>query len=78
MHKFINYKFDAFAMISERRANDDDNIICLPFNLYTLKNKKKSDRNVFDNSFSLSAYSARRRDKRTVNSKKATENCMTS
>lgn len=41
MHKFINYKFDAFAMISERRANDDDNIICLPFNLYVLKNKKK-------------------------------------
>lgn len=41
MHKFINYNFDAFAMISERRANDDDNIICLPFNLYALKNKKK-------------------------------------
>lgn len=46
--------------------------------IYTLLKIKKSDRNVFDNSFSLSAYSARRRDKRTVNSKKATENCMTS
>jgi len=46
--------------------------------IYTFLKIKKSDRNVFDNSFSLSAYSARRRDKRTVNSKKATENCMTS
>lgn len=40
MHKFINYKFDAFAMISERRANDDDKIICLPL-IYTFLKIKK-------------------------------------